>query len=1106
MLRAFESSSAEARIARVRQFLAECGRAADVVVVGPRKDALADLIRAAAEEERAVFGWQRVTFARLAGTLAAPALASRGLVPIGALGTEALCARLVHRAKNDPRGGEQLERLAPIADFPGLPKALARTIEEVRLARIDAASLGDSSEVKDLARLTGPFVALLDEAKLADRAAVIEAAVARAQDPTPHALLDRPTIFFDVAIGSELEAELLAAIASRAKDAIMTLARGDDATRARIERWSSIERVAPAPRSGPSAIQEQLFSEAAELRAPEEALTVFSAPGENRECVEIARIAKHEAERGTRFDRMAILLRAPSRYRAHLEEALRRASIPAHFARGTARPDASGRALLALLACKLESLSAMRFAEYLSLGEIPPADPLGAPPTAKDASERWVLPDSEVVDEALTRFDEEDRGDGPGSAHTDEGGPVEHGTLRAPRLWERLLVDAAVIEDKSRWARRLDGLENELRADLENAKRHAEEKVAGYERSIESLKALREFALPLLDELEALPTSASWGGWIEALSVLASRALRKPTRVQAALAELEPMSEVGPVDLREVRLVLEQRLTDVIDPPSASRYGKIFIATPDEARGMCFDVVFVPGLAEKMFPQKVIEDPILPDAVRAGSSLKKNDERSANERLALRLAVGASSRRVVASYPRLDVDQARPRTPSFYALELLRAAEGVLPGFDDLARRASTISRRGASRELTSASVRIGWPAPLDAHDAIDDAEYDLAILERVLNRPAQETVGAARYLLTSNPHLGRALRFRAERWNSLRWYRSDGLVHPSAEAHAALRAHDISARSFSPTALQNFAACPYRFLLQAVHRLAPREEPAPLEDIDPLQRGSMMHEAQFETLVELRANDLLPVTMSNLSAARAVLDRATARVASRFADDLKPAIPRVWEDGVARIRADLAEWLRRMITDDDARGWVPANFELSFGLAKDRREQQDPLSVDEALPLDCGIRLRGSIDLVERRDRDGWVRATDHKSGKVRADESTVIGGGKTLQPVLYALALEKIFGEGTTVWGGRLYYCTSAGDYTSVPIPLDQGARAEAKLVAETVHDAIDHGFLPAAPAKDECRWCDYARVCGPYEEQRVAKKPAKDIVPLQRLRERD
>ena len=68
---------------------------------------------------------------------------------------------------------------------------------------------------------------------------------------------------------------------------------------------------------------------------------------------------------------MAILLRNPERYQPVIEDALRRAAIPAYFSRGTARPDPAGRAFLALLACAAEKCSASRFAEYLSLGQVP---------------------------------------------------------------------------------------------------------------------------------------------------------------------------------------------------------------------------------------------------------------------------------------------------------------------------------------------------------------------------------------------------------------------------------------------------------------------------------------------------------------------------------------------------------------------------------------------------------------------------------------------------------------------------------------------------------------------------------------------------------------
>src|SRR2546429_9987499 len=86
---------------------------------------------------------------------------------------------------------------------------------------------------------------------------------------------------------------------------------------------------------------------------------------------------------------MAVLLRPPAEYRSPLEEAFRRAAIPVFFARGTARPDPAGRALLALLACKTERLSARRFPEYVSLAQVPD------PGAAADA--HWTPPEAALL-------------------------------------------------------------------------------------------------------------------------------------------------------------------------------------------------------------------------------------------------------------------------------------------------------------------------------------------------------------------------------------------------------------------------------------------------------------------------------------------------------------------------------------------------------------------------------------------------------------------------------------------------------------------------------------------------------------------------------------
>ena len=146
-----------------------------------------------------------------------------------------------------------------------------------------------------------------------------------------------------------------------------------------------------------------------------------------------------------------------------------------------------------------------------------------------------------------------------------------------------------------------------------------------------------------------------------------------------------------------------------------------------------------------------------------------------------------------------------------------------------------------------------------------------------------QTTIGAANYLLGANVHLGRALRARARRWLR-RWTSADGLVDPDAAALAALGKHQLSKRSYSPTALQNFAACPYRFFLQAVHRLEPREEPEAIETLDPLTRGGLFAEVQYEILSALRELDVLPVTPEDLEDASGLLDERLDEVAAAMA------------------------------------------------------------------------------------------------------------------------------------------------------------------------------------------------------------------------------
>ena len=106
-------------------------------------------------------------------------------------------------------------------------------------------------------------------------------------------------------------------------------------------------------------------------------------------------------------------------------------------------------------------------------------------------------------------------------------------------------------------------------------------------------------------------------------------------------------------------------------------------------------------------PQRPREDPLLLDDARRAldAALSDQDERGRARAAAAEDRASARRReRLYLSYPRLDVSETRPRVPSFYALDVVRAITGRVPDHRVLARREAA-EEGGAS---------LAWPAPKD--------------------------------------------------------------------------------------------------------------------------------------------------------------------------------------------------------------------------------------------------------------------------------------------------------------------------------------------------------------------------------------------------------
>src|SRR6185312_16027230 len=218
----------------------------------------------------------------------------------------------------------------------------------------------------------------------------------------------------------------------------------------------------------------------------------------------------------------------------------------------------------------------------------------------------------------------------------------------------------------------------------------------------------------------------------------------------------------------QVILVLGPRLNGLRTAEREARYGRVWVGGIEEARGMTFRRVFVPGGNEGLFPRPPGEAPLLPGQVRG------------DDHELLRVAAACASERFALSFSRLDLLTGRERVPSFFAFEAWRASGGREMDVREFEERARVATK-----------TRIGWPAPAQAADAIDDAEFDLAAL-------ADRAEGSGLYLKKLPGRAVESLRARWMRWHRT-WRAADGL-NVEEIGSGLMKPYGLRTRAWSPS------------------------------------------------------------------------------------------------------------------------------------------------------------------------------------------------------------------------------------------------------------------------------------------------------------------
>jgi ATP-dependent helicase/nuclease subunit B len=295
---------------RAAAFVSEQADTSEIVIVGPSRGAIDDVVCLACDG--ALAGVYRYTLRHLVYALSQQAMYARDLIPLHVVPREALATTLGRDTS--------LDYLRAPAAFPGFARALARTLEDLRLNRLTPARLRQAGRSgPDLAVLLERWNRELRERGFADYAHRVELAIEQAAHAPKRALLA-----IDLGLRTPAERELIEVLENRAP-AMLRL---------------SADRTRSFPTNALTSVQRYALSgEGAPTRAADPSMAFFSASSESLEFVEIAR---RVLAAGIPFDKVAVLLRNPTRHVPLLQEAFSRAGIPVWFEGGLQRPDSSG--------------------------------------------------------------------------------------------------------------------------------------------------------------------------------------------------------------------------------------------------------------------------------------------------------------------------------------------------------------------------------------------------------------------------------------------------------------------------------------------------------------------------------------------------------------------------------------------------------------------------------------------------------------------------------------------------------------------------------------------------------------------------------------------
>lgn len=677
-------------------------------------------------------------------------------------------------------------------------------------------------------------------------------------------------------------------------------------------------------------------------------------------------------------------------------------------------------------------------------------------------------------------------------------GPVRSGDERArPAAWDTVSREAGVVADLADWRAKLE--HHRIATQLRHDEIDPVDDADGWRRQ-RQLDRLADIAnlQRFIDRVHLLVVAVTGAtGWTQRCGAATEllRGLLGPehqhsswpdaeqeafARVEAALVRLATLDEIEPAPSTEVFIRALAAELDVARGRRGRFGAGVMFGPIASAIGHDFDAVFVLGAAEGVLPVPRRDDAILPEVVRKNSldQLESKSARLGHQYRAYLAALASApvgGRTVM--FPRGSLRSNRRMLPSRWLLDTATSLAGHTvhaTDFDHLSPDVVDVVASFATGVQNSSMF-----TSVDERD-LATLGADVAAGTHPVDHPLARLAGGA-------------VAMQIERASD-RFTIYDG--------NLATVDTSLGDRPVSPSRLEAWAACGFRYLLKYLLDLSDRNDPERTDEISALDRGSLIHET-LERFISEAIDEGAPGPNTAWTAAQRMR-------LHEIADDIAATYEATGRTGRAinwRVRRDDIHALLDTFVDVDERFRrqhlaTPDRVELDFGVRAGQ-----PVTI--RLPGGRRLAMRGLADRVDLTE-DGRVVVSDYKSGKGtkfdRLDDDPFVAG-TGLQLGMYS--------EGAIQYSGRdaavaAYWLVEVDGKERRGYPWSDELRARFHEVLAAIVDGIDGGVFMAQPGdwntfrqtNETCTYCDYDDVCVRNRGEQAEAKSAVTAVQIRTM----